>query len=170
MRGTSATAGTARPVLWCMLGIMDELPISETSEKKVPRWIQVLAGFLLGLLTLLCGFSMVTLLLAPNKESPTLTIVVGLVLLLGCVWVLEKCFRLLTGRKNRGGLMSPNTLRVLSFFFLALPVAGLFTGYFREMGPVAIFQAVMYFFCFLGLRALARKREANEVSNKQNKE
>ena len=150
-----------------MLGIMDKLSISETSEKTVPRWIQVLAGFLIGLPTLFCGFSVVTsFLVVPNKQSPILTIVIGLLLLLGCLWVLEKCFRLLTGRKNRGGLMSPSTLRMLSFFFLALPVAGLFTGYFREMGPVAIFQSLMYFFTFLGLRALARKREANERRDK----
>ena len=58
--------------------------------------------------------------------------------------------------------MSPNALRVVSFFLLVLPIAGLFTGYYREMGAVAIFQAVMYFFGFLGLRALARKREASE--------
>ena len=31
---------------------------------------------------------------------------------------------------------------------------------YREMGAMAVFQAVMYFFGFLGLRALARKREA----------
>ena len=66
--------------------------------------------------------------------------------------------------------MTPNTLRVVSFFFLVLPVAGLFTGYYRQMGQVAIFQAVMYFFTFLGLRALARKREANGVSNERTKE
>jgi hypothetical protein len=148
---------------------MDELPISEPGEEKVPRWIQIPAGLLLGLLTLLCGYSVVTFLLFPNQKSPILTVVVGLLLLLGCIWVLEKCFRLISGRKNRGGLISPHTLRVLSFFFLALPVAGLFTGYYREMGPVVIFQAVMYFFSFLGLRTLARKREANEGSNKQNK-
>jgi di/tricarboxylate transporter len=96
----------------------------------------------------------------PNKHSPVLAGVVGLVLLLGCLWVLEKCFRLFTGRKHKGGLMTPNVLRVVSFFLLVLPIVGLFTGYYREMGAVAIFQAVMYFFGFLGLRALARKREA----------
>jgi nucleoside recognition membrane protein YjiH len=127
-------------------------------------------GFLLGLLTLLCGFASVNLLLVPNKKSPILAIVIGLVLLLGCLWVLEKCCRLVTGRKNRGGLMTPNTLRVVSFFFLVFPVAGLFTGYYRQMGPVAIFQAVIYFFSFVGLRVLARKREANEISNRQNKD
>jgi len=76
---------------------------------------------------------------------------------------------LVTGRKNRGGLMAPNTLRVVSLFFLALPVAGLFTGYYRKMGLFAIFQAVMYFLCFLGLLALARKREASGGSNEQTK-
>ena len=42
-------------------------------------------------------------------------------------------------------------------------MVGLFTGYYREMGAVAIDQAVMYLFGFFGLRALARKRETNSV-------
>src|SRR6202035_2578796 len=135
-----------RSILWSKLSMTDELPVLEVGEKEIPRWIQVPIALVLGLLTLLCGFASVILLLAPNKKSPMLAIVVGLILLLSCLWVLEKCFRLLTGRKNQGGLMTPSTLRVVSFFFLVIPVAGLFTGYYREMGPVAIFQAVMYFF------------------------
>lgn len=149
--------------------MMDELPIPETPEEEVPRWVQVLVGLVLALLALLCGFASVMMLVVPNEKSPILTIVVGLVLLLGCLWVLEKCFRLLTGSKNRGGLMAPNTLRVVSFFFLVFPVVGFFTGYYRKMSLVAIFQAVMYFFSFLGLRALARKREARGMSNEQTK-
>jgi hypothetical protein len=149
--------------------MMDELPIPETREKEAPRWFQVLVGLILALLTLLCAFASVTMLVVPNEKSPVLNIVVALILLLGCLWVFEKCFRLLTGRKNRGGLMTPNTLRVLSFFFLVLPVAGLFTGYYRRMGPIAIFQAVMYFSSFLGLRALARRREGSSDSNEQTK-
>src|SRR5882757_6281421 len=132
-----------------------ELPNLESQEKEVPRWVQVPAGLVLGLLTLLCGYASLVLLLDANQKAPVVAPVIGFVLLLGCFWVLEKCFRLLTGRKNRGGLMTPGTLRVVSFFFLIFPVAGLFTGYYRKMGPVAIFQAVMYFFAFLGLRALA---------------
>jgi hypothetical protein len=137
-----------------------DLPSLEPQEKELPRWIRVPAGVVLGLFTLLCGFALLSLLLVPNKPAPVLAVIVGLVLILGCFWILEKCFRSITGRKNRGGLMSPNTLRVLSFFFLILPIVGLFTGYYRAMGPIAIFQAAMYFFAFLGLRALARKREA----------
>jgi hypothetical protein len=138
----------------------DELPQLEHQEKELPRWIHVPVGLVLGLFTILCGFAALSLLRVPNKQTPVLAVVVGLVLLLGCLWVLEKCFRLLTGRKHKGGLMTPNTLRVVSFCILVLPIAGLFTGYYREMGAVAILQAVMYFFGFLGLRALARKREA----------
>jgi hypothetical protein len=149
--------------------MMDELLIPETPEKEVPRWAQVLVGLILASVTLLCGFASVTMLVVPNEKSPILTIVIGLTLLLGCLWVLEKCFRLLTGSKNRGGLMAPNTLRVVSFFFLVFPVVGFFTGYYRKMGLVAIFQAVMYFFSFLGLRALARRREAIRVANEQTK-
>jgi hypothetical protein len=55
-------------------------------------------------------------------------------------------------------------------FLLVLPIVGLFTGYYREMGAVAVFQAVMYVFAFLGLRALAWKREAKEDQANQAQE
>jgi hypothetical protein len=142
----------------------NDLPSREPQEKELPRWVRVPVGLVLGLFTLLCGVASLSLLIVPNKQAPVLAVIVGLVLILGCLWVLEKCFRLITGRKNRGGLMSPNALRVVSIFLLTLPIAGLFTGYYREMGALAIFQEVMYLFGFLGLRALARKREAEGVS------
>ncbi len=147
-----------------------DLPSLKPQEKELPRWVRVPAGLVLGLCTLLCGFASLSLLLVPNKQAPMLAVIVGLVLILGCLWILEKCFRLIKGRKNRGGLMSPNTLRVVSFFLLILPIVGLFTGYYREMGAMAIFQAVMYFFGFLGLRALARRREAVGDSGDRAKE
>jgi hypothetical protein len=109
------------------------------------------------------------MLVVPNEKSPIFTVVVGFVLSLGCLWVLEKCVRLLTGRKNRGDLMTPCALRTVSLFFLVFPVVGLFTGYYRKMGPIAIFEAVMYFSSFLGLRAFARRREASGVLNGQRK-
>jgi amino acid transporter len=111
---------------------MNELPAFEHQDKELPRWVQVPASLILGLLTLLCGLASVSLLSVPNKKAPILAIVVGLILLLGCFWVLEKCFRLITGRKNQGGLMSPTTLRVMSFFLLVLPIVGLFTGYIAK--------------------------------------
>ena len=149
---------------------LNGLPPLEPQEKELPRWFQVPMGLTLGLFTLLCGFASLSLLLVPHKQSPVLGVGVGLVMLLGCLWVLEKSFRLVAGRKNRGGLMTPNALRVVSFFLLVLPVAGLFTGYYREIGALAIIQAVMYFFGFVGVRALARKREAEGVQTGRVKE
>jgi hypothetical protein len=141
----------------------DNKPVLAIGEAKLPRWIQVPVGILLALFTLFCAFAaidMVVLAGIKSSPSPILAVAVVLILLFACYWVLVKCFRLVTGRKTRGGLLSPTVLRIVAVFLLIIPVAGLFTGYYREMGPLAIFQAVMYVFGFFGLRALARKREA----------
>lgn len=141
----------------------NETVLERIREAELPRWIQVPVGILLGLFTLFCAFATVDMLLLPGKQSspsPILAVAVVLILLLACLWVLEKCMRLVTGRKKRGGLLSPTVLRVVAVFLLIIPVAGLFTGYYREMGAIAILQATMYVFGFFGLRALARKRDA----------
>ena len=142
--------------------MMDESPNleSQDEERELPRWVQVPAGLVLGSMALLCGYASLVMLLGVNEKNPILAAVVGLVLLLGCLWVLEKCFRLLTARKIRGGLLSPRALRVVSLFFLLLPVVGLFTGYYHKMGGVAVFQALMYLSSFGGLQSLARKRDS----------
>lgn len=140
-------------------------------EGELPRWVQVPVGIVLGLITLFLGFAVISLLLMRYKYAPALGLVaVGLVLLLACYWIFEKCIRLITGRKKRGGLLSPTTLRVVAFFMLILPVVGLFTGYYRGMRALAIFQAAMYFLGLIGLRALARKREADAGSSDQFKD
>lgn len=149
--------------------IPDESELVEAREIELPRWVQVPIGVVLSLFTLLCGFASAYLLFTPNKKAPILAFVMGAILLLGCVWVLAKCLRLITGRKRRGGLISPRALRVVSFSLLILPVEGLFTGYYRERGAIAIFQTVMYFFGFFGLRALARKRENHEPNQPEQK-
>ena len=137
--------------------------LPRVGERELPRWIQIPVGIVLGLFTLFCAFATVDMLLLPGKQSspsPILAVAVVLILLLVCLWVLGKCMRLVTGRNKHRGLLSPIVLRVVAVFLLIIPVAGLFTGYYREMGPIAILQAVMYVFGFFGLRALARKREA----------
>ena len=131
-------------------------------ERELPRWVQIPAGLVLASLTLLCGYASLVLLFGVNEKNPVLAAVIGFGLLLGCLWVLEKCFRLLTGRRVRGGLLSPRALRMVSFFFLIFPVAGVFTGYYRKMGTVAVFQALMYLSSFVGLQSLARRREVGE--------
>lgn len=146
---------------------MEEQLSSWTED--LPRWVRIPAGLILGLFTLLCALASFALLFTPNKRLPLIAIPVVLLLVLGCVWVLAKCFRLITGRKTRGGLMSPLALRTVSYFLLILPIVGFFTGYFREKGALAIFQAVAYFFGFLGLQSLARKRAAEKTEQKESR-
>jgi len=144
---------------------MDELSNLEGQEKEreLPRWVQAPAGIVLGLFTLLCGYGSLVLLFGVHEQRPVFASLVGFVLLVGCLWVLEKCFRLLTGRKVQGGLLSPRALRGVSFYLLIVPIAGVFTGYYRKMGLVAVFQALMFVLSFMGLQKLARRREAEGI-------
>jgi len=147
---------------------MDQFPISESREREVSRWAQIAAGLFLGLLVLICGFASATLMFDLNRKTPLLLILISVILFLGCLWVLGKCVRLVIGRRIRGGLMSPRALRVVAFFLLVLPITGFFTGYYRQMGPVAVFLATMYVFGFFRLLALARERKAGVVVNRVN--
>ncbi len=128
----------------------------------LPRWVQMPFGLVFGLLALLLGVASVLMLFMPNKDVSAFAKVFWGAVLLVCLWLLEKSFRLLTGSKNKGGLMTPNTLRVFSLCMLIVPIACIFAGFHREMSVGATFQAVFYFFGFLRLQALARKREADQ--------
>ncbi len=156
-----------------MLNDDDKPLLVRIGEAELPRWIQILLGTFLAFLALFCASAAIDMvLLAGIKSSPSpiFAVAVVLILLAACFGVLVKCFRLVTGRKKRGGLLGPTALRVVAVFLLIIPVAGLFTGYYREIGGLAILQAVMYVFGFLGLWELARKREAISHDQPKSKE
>ena len=134
-------------------------PSAETEDTPLPRWVQVPVGILLGLFTLLCLAGSATLIFSPSDKAPILAPVLGVVWVVACGWVLEKCFRLITGRRNRGGRMSPRTLRAVGRFFLLLPIGGVFTGYFRTHTLFAVVQTAACVSVFFGLRRLAAIRE-----------
>jgi hypothetical protein len=133
----------------------------EIEVVRLPRWVLVPIGVLLGLFTMLCLMGSVTLIISPNEKAPVLALVVGVVWVVACCWVLEKCYRLITGKKNNGGLMSPNTLRSIGWLFLFLPVGGLFTGYFVSHTFFALVQTAADISIFFGLRRLAAIRETH---------
>jgi hypothetical protein len=132
----------------------------EHPEKGLPRWVEVPAGLFLGLITLFLAYACGVLMVDASRKAPILSATIGLLFLLICLWILGLCWRLMTGRKNRGGLMSPRALRVVSIFCLIFPVAGLFTGYYRQHGVGAVVRVVDYFGAFAGLQIIARRREA----------
>ncbi len=139
---------------------MEDLPRSDWRDSELPRWVQVPVGLMLALFTLFCAFASLSLLQSPHKKNPIFVVTVAVVLLLGCLWVLEKCFRMVAGSKKPGGLLSPRTLSLLSYICLALPLVAVFTGYYREYRAAIIVQAVVHALIFLKLRSVARQREA----------
>lgn len=141
---------------------MNESPPLSTKEgESIFRWIQIPVGILLALFTLLCLFGSVIIVFAPNEELPVLGPVLGVIWIAGCCWVLEKCYRLITGRENKDGLISPRALRAAAWLFLLLPFGGLFTGVFRTHVLIAVIQTVAYVCIFLVLRAWAGSRESH---------
>ena len=141
--------------------MLPDTPDYTERPTEIPRWGQVVTGLIVATLTLLlAAASLIGLVLNPSDKNPQLSILLGSVFLLLCVWLSRISLRLLTGSKNRGGLLSPRALRMVSLFFVIFPIAGLFTGYYRRMGPIAFYQAGSHFSGFFGLQALARKREA----------
>jgi uncharacterized membrane protein YgcG len=131
----------------------------EFPEPELPRWIQFPIGVFLGLITLLCLAGSVILVLAPPEKAPIMAAAFGIIMAVACFWILGKCLRLITGRKIKGGLMGPPALRMVAWFFLLLPIGGLFTGYFRTHTLIAIVQTAAYISIFLGLRRLATARD-----------
>lgn len=133
---------------------------NQRADVELPRWVQVPVGIFLGLVTLLLLASSAIILFAPNEKAPILAPTIGVISVVVCCWVLEKCIRLISGRKQKGGLMSPRTLRFVSWFCLLLPLAGFFSGYFVTHTLEALLQTATYISVFFGLRSLASFREA----------
>lgn len=138
----------------------DELQKVPFGERELPRWVQIPAGLILLLLSAICAFAVVGLFLFAPKPKSMLGLLVDILLLLPCLWALQKSLRVVTGRRigPSGGLLGPTALRIVAYSLPLIAISGLFTGYYREH-PLAIFQGLLYLSGFFGLRALARERE-----------
>ena len=142
-----------------------ELPtFVRDGEIHLPRWIQVPFGLFFAAVTLLCGVGAASLTIMPPEENPGVSIGFGIVGLLACVWVLGLCGRLITGKKNHGGIFAPKALRGISWIVLLMPAAGIFTGYWSTHPVRSLFQAVAYLIMFFGLRAMATSREGDMIT------
>lgn len=132
-------------------------------DVSVPRWVQIPAGIALGGIVLLCLAGSLMMVFLPNEKAPVLAPVFGAFMVLVSLWALSKCFLLLSGKKMQGGLIKPRGLRVLAWFFLLLPLGGLFTGYFITHTVQALVQTAAYVSIFFGLRSLAAHRERDDA-------
>ena len=99
----------------------------------------------------------------PNEKAPIAAPVGGVIMSVTGFWLLTKCARLITGKRTHGGLIGPRGLRLLGWFFLLLPVGGLFSGYFVTHPGRALVQTAAYVGIFFGLRALAARRVRDDA-------
>lgn len=141
----------------------EQVQVEQPADPSLPRVVQVLAGFALGGIVLLCLAGSLMMVFLPNEKAPIAAPIGGLVMSLAGFWVLVKCIRLIAGRKTHGGLITPRGLRLLGWFFLLLPIGGLFSGYFVTHTARALIQTAAYVGIFVGLRALASRRENNDA-------
>lgn len=145
-----------------MYGMNSSAPF-ESEPASVPRWIAIPVGIVLGLFLLPCLIGSASLILVPAESAPIARPIGGAVLIVMCCWSLEKCFRLVTNKRNKGGLLSQRSLRAVGWLFLLLPVGGLVTGYFQAKPVIAVVQTAAYISIFFGVRRLASERESNAV-------
>lgn len=140
----------------------DEPPSNE-EVVPVPRWVQVPAGLFLGIILLFCLAGSAGLAFTPNEKAPLAAPFVGTLMSAVSFWGLLVCYRLVVGKRVRGGLIGPTALRIIAWVFLLLPVGGVFTGYFEQHTLRAVIMTAAYISIFYGLRSLASHREQNEA-------
>ena len=143
----------------------DDGPPPHEEELPVPRWVQVPAGLFLGLILVFCLAVSVALALVPNEKAPIGAPIAGTLMGVVSLWGLRICYRMVAGKRVRGGLIEPTALRAIAWVFLLLPVGGVFTGYFEQHTLRAVIMTAAYISLFRGLRSLATYREQNHESH-----
>jgi hypothetical protein len=131
---------------------------------EVPRWVLVPVGLILAAFVLLCLAGSIILIVAPSENSPVAQITFGTGMVLVCLWLLSLCYRMVLGKKVRGGLFGPIALRIIAWVSLLLPVVGLSMALFThqyDFTPLTLIGAAMYVGLFFSLRSLASHRERN---------
>jgi hypothetical protein len=131
---------------------------TEGLSPALPRWMQVLVGVLIAVASLLCAGMSVMAALGADTVVPLRTVVATLAVVAACAWLLVLAGRLIAGRRVTGGLMSPRLLRGVAAGFLLLPIVGLFTGYYREGGVLAIIQSGIFVAAAVSTWSLAKAR------------
>ncbi len=135
---------------------------------QLPRWAQVIAGLLLTPVALLCVIGAGTIFTLPKVRISPPLLLLGAAVLLGTLWTLVICVRLVCGIKRNVGLLGPWVIRFIAVGALGLVVSGFFTGYYREHSTIGGILAISYVGVARRLFALANTRssEARNTSSR----
>lgn len=137
---------------------MTDIPVPDEEPPKLSRLVQILAGLLLLPISLVCLAGSAVLVMAPPDKAPLLAMSLGIIFVLLCLWVLWLAVRLLVNRPGRG-LLGATALKASAFLFFALPIGGIFTGYWREKPLIAAIQTLCYLVFAIRLWRLANNRK-----------
>ncbi|HKV98641.1 MAG TPA: hypothetical protein VJN96_02395 [Vicinamibacterales bacterium] len=140
-------------------------PFVDRPEKMLPRWAQIAAGIVVGIVALVCFGGSIALMFLPNANNSAVVVaLLGAIMVAVSGWVLARCVQLLAGRPQAGGWLTPMALHAAAWMFLVFAVFGLVSGYVAEHLPVSAFQVIVYVSLFFGLRRLAGRRSQRIAS------
>jgi hypothetical protein len=133
----------------------------------LPRAVQVGAGLLLGVFTLLCGAGAITLIIAPSEQARVEARIGGFIMVLVTLWLLQNCARLILGKRREAGLMSARSLRVIAYTILVMPLVGFaLSDRHPPFTLMFVFQLIAYSSVVFGVWRLAQARGDAEALHK----
>lgn len=144
-------------------------PFVDQAERLLPRWAQIAAGILVGLVAVVCLGGSIALMFGVPSTSPILLTVVCAIMIAVSGWVLARCIQLLAGRRQAGGWLGPAALHAAAWMFLGIAVFGLASGYVVQHLPVGAFQVIAYLSLFVTLRRIASRRTRRIASRPPNR-
>jgi hypothetical protein len=154
-RQLSSTPSTMEPV--------DPSPL-ELEPRQLPRWAQVIAGIVLAPIALLCVPGAGTIFTLPKVRGSPPLLLLAAAILLGTLWVVAVCVRLVLGVKRDVGLLGPHAMRIIAIGALGLVASGLFTGYSLQHPAVGGLLAISYVATARRLFALAKTRSTEAIN------
>jgi hypothetical protein len=135
----------------------------ELEPHQLPRWAQVIAGIVLTPIALLCVLGAGTIFTLPKVRGSPPLLLLAAAILLGTLWAVAVCVRLVLGAK-RVRLLGPHAMRIIAIGALGLVASGLFTGYYLQHRAVGGLLAISYVATARRLFALAKTRSTETIN------
>ena len=142
---------------------MEEFEPSVEPKRSLHWSLRLVFGSLFAFFALACLFGSCILIFDPQSHNPLVAQIGGIVMALLSVWVLSVAIRLLFNRPNRGGLLSPLTLRLVAVYMAAMPTFLLITGRSNSWTLLQYLQAGIFIFGAFGIWRLAAWRQASNL-------
>ena len=142
---------------------MDE---QEGAIQRDEEWhwaIRIPVGILVGFCAIACGAFSSVLVFDPPPKSPDFARLIGMAMILVCVWIATLGWRLIVNRPSYGGLLSPFVLRVVAVYMAAVPAFLLVTGSAASWSMMRYLQAAAYFLGAISLWGIAAWRKASHL-------